>query len=78
MRRAFGTGVHISYIVLEYVHSDVCGTSHVASHPEKENYVTFINDYAMYVWIYFLPCKFDVLSLLRSEKPNLRLKQKRR
>jgi hypothetical protein len=70
-RRAFGTGVHSSKEILEYVHSDVWGPSPVASHSGNEFYVTFIDDYSRYVWIYFLPHKSDVFITFKKWKAQV-------
>jgi hypothetical protein len=46
----------------EIIHSDVWGMSHVLSHAQYRYFVTFINDYNCFTWVYFLRSKADVFS----------------
>jgi hypothetical protein len=59
----FGVGVHDSKEILVYVHSDVWGKSPTPSHSGKEYYVSFVDDYTRYVWIYFMRLKSEVFSI---------------
>ena len=59
-RHAFGVGTHSSKEMLEYIHSDVWGPSPIPSHSGKLYYVSFIDDYSRFVWVYFLHNKSDV------------------
>ncbi|KAL2622484.1 hypothetical protein R1flu_002689 [Riccia fluitans] len=61
-RSAFSVGTHRSTEVLEYAHSDVWGKSPVPSHFGKEYYISFIDDYSRYVWVYFLHHKSEVFA----------------
>ncbi|KAL2612986.1 hypothetical protein R1flu_024678 [Riccia fluitans] len=61
-RSAFGVGIHRSTEVLEYVHSDVWGKSPISSPFGKEYYISFIDDYLRYVWVYFLHHKSKVFA----------------
>ncbi|KAL2623656.1 hypothetical protein R1flu_003861 [Riccia fluitans] len=61
-RSAFGIGIHRSTEVLEYAHSDVWGKSPIPSHSGKEYYISFIDDYLRYVWVYFLHHKSEVFA----------------
>ena len=65
-RSAFGVGVHSSKEVLEYIHSDVWGKSPTPSHSRKEYYVSFIDDYSRYVWIYFMHEKSEVFTIFKK------------
>jgi len=42
------------------VHSDVWGISPVISHARYKYFVTFIDDFSRYTWVYFLRAKFEV------------------
>lgn len=72
-RSAFGVGIHSSNDRLEYIHSDVWGKSPVSSHSGKDYYVSFIDDYSRFVWIYFLHKKsdvFDTFKIWRAQVEN--------
>ncbi|KAL2653778.1 hypothetical protein R1flu_021906 [Riccia fluitans] len=58
-RSAFGFEIHRSTKVLEYAHSNVWSKSPIPSHSGKEYYISFINDYSRYVWVYFLHHKSE-------------------
>ncbi|KAL2630081.1 hypothetical protein R1flu_014767 [Riccia fluitans] len=62
-RSAFDIGIHCSIEVLEYVHSGMWDKSPVPSHCGKEYYVSFINDYSRYMWVYFLHHKSEVFAI---------------
>ena len=47
----------------EIVYSDVWGASPIISHGQNRNFVTFIDDYSQFTWIYFLRSKADVFSV---------------
>ncbi|KAG6544450.1 hypothetical protein Mapa_014088 [Marchantia paleacea] len=65
-RKVFGVGTHSSKELLEYVHSDVWGPSPKASHSGKWYYVSFIDDYLRFVWVYFLTQKSEVFATFKS------------
>lgn len=44
----------------ELVHTDVWGISPVISHQHHKYFVTFIDDYTHYTWVYFLRSKSEV------------------
>jgi gag-polypeptide of LTR copia-type/GAG-pre-integrase domain/Integrase core domain len=59
---------------LELVHSDVWGPCPVVSSKGYTYYVTFIDDFSHFVWIYFLKHKSDVVhafTLFKSQAENL-------
>ncbi|KAL2630872.1 hypothetical protein R1flu_015558 [Riccia fluitans] len=68
---AFGVGIHHSTEVLEYAHSDVWGKSPVPSHSRKEYYISFINDYSRYMWVYFLHHKSEVFAIFVKWKAQV-------
>lgn len=50
----------------EIIHSDVWGMSHVLSHAQYRYFVTFIDDYSRFTWVYFLRSKADVFSTFKT------------
>lgn len=55
---------------LELVHTDVCGPIIVSARDGYEYYVTFINDYSRYEYVYLIHCKsetFDKFKEFRVE-----------
>ena len=50
----------------DLIHSDVCGISPVISHVNYKYFVTFIDNYTRYTWIYFLRAKSEVLSVFQQ------------
>eukprot|EP00268_Persea_americana_P059265 TRINITY_DN7252_c0_g2_i3.p1 TRINITY_DN7252_c0_g2~~TRINITY_DN7252_c0_g2_i3.p1 ORF type:complete len:904 (-),score=94.40 TRINITY_DN7252_c0_g2_i3:300-3011(-) len=49
----------------DIVHSDVWGIAPVISHSHYKYFVTFIDDYSRFTWIYFLHAKSDVFSVFK-------------
>ena len=47
----------------DIVHSDVWGIAPVIPHSHYKYFVTFIDDYSRFTWIYFLHAKSDVFSV---------------
>jgi hypothetical protein len=50
----------------DVVHSDVWGISPVISHARYKYFVTFIDDFSRYTWVYFLRSKSEVLSVFQT------------
>lgn len=50
----------------EIIHSDGWGISHVISHAHYRYFVTFIDDYSRFTWVYFLCFKADVFSIFQT------------
>lgn len=50
----------------EIVHSDLSGMFSVESLGRKRYYITFIDDFTRYAWIYFLQNKSDTFEILRN------------
>ena len=48
------------------IHSDVWGITPVISHANYKYFVTFIDDYSKYTWIYFLRSKSEVCSVFKK------------
>ena len=61
-RISFGTGVHISQGILDYIHSDLWGPASESSLGGATYMLTFIDDYSRKVCAYFLKHKSDVFS----------------
>ena len=67
-RMKFGTAIHDTKGILDYVHSDVWGPSKTASMGGKHYYVTFVDDYSRRVWVYSLKKKDEVLGCFLNWK----------
>jgi hypothetical protein len=50
----------------EIIHSDVWGMSPIISHAQYRYFVTFIDDYSRFTWVYFLRSKADVFSTFQT------------
>jgi len=50
----------------EVIHSDVWGISPVISHAQYKYFVTFIDDYNRFTWIYFLRSKSEVFQVFQT------------
>ncbi|KAL5850870.1 hypothetical protein ACOSQ4_008883 [Xanthoceras sorbifolium] len=60
-RVKFGTAIHDTKGILDYIHSDVWGPSKTASLGGKHYYVTFVDDFSRRVWVYTMKSKDEVL-----------------
>ena len=49
----------------ELIHSDVWGTVPVVSHAHYKYFVTFIDDFSRFTWVYFLRAKGEVFSVFQ-------------
>lgn len=49
----------------DLIHSDVWGMAPVTSHANYKYFVTFIDDYSRFTWIYFLHSKDEVFSVFK-------------
>jgi hypothetical protein len=50
----------------EIIHTDVWGVSPILSHTQYRYFVTFIDDYSRFTWVYFLHFKADVFSIFQT------------
>jgi len=50
----------------EIIHSDVWGIALVISHPQYKYFVTFIDDYSLCTWIYFLRTIAEVFTAFQT------------
>jgi hypothetical protein len=62
----FPSGAHRASTCFEMIHSDVWGMSPAASHAHYKYFVTFIDDYSRFTWIYFLRSKSEVFSMFQK------------
>ncbi|GJX27363.1 transposable element [Tanacetum coccineum] len=62
-RVKFGTTIHKTQGILDYVHSDVWGPSKTISLGGRHYYVTFVDDFSRRVWVYPLKTKDEVLGV---------------
>ncbi|GKD92676.1 retrovirus-related pol polyprotein from transposon TNT 1-94 [Tanacetum coccineum] len=62
-RVKFGTSIHKTQGILDYVHSDVWGPSKTRSLGGRHYYVTFVDDFSRRVWVYTLKTKDEVLGV---------------
>ena len=67
-RLKFNTSSHVSKGILDYVHSDVQGTSPIASLLGSLYFVSFIDDHSRKFWVYMLKRKFDVFDMFKQWK----------
>lgn len=59
----FYSSTHKSMSSLELVFSDVWGPSLVVPHLDNKYYVSFINSFSCFTWLFPIQCKSDVYSL---------------
>lgn len=64
-RVKFTTSKHKSRRLLDYVHTDVWGPAKVASKGGSRYFVSFIDDYSRYAWVYFLKHKNEVFETFK-------------
>ena len=59
-RVKFGTVIHNTEGILDYIHTDVWGPTKTASLGGKHYFVTFVDDFSRRVWVYTLKSKDEV------------------
>ncbi|KAG8472196.1 hypothetical protein CXB51_036507 [Gossypium anomalum] len=67
-RVRFTKGIHNTKGTLEYIHSDLWGSSRVPSRGGANYMLTFIDDFFKKFWAFFLKQKSDVFSAFKSWK----------
>ncbi|KAL2622534.1 hypothetical protein R1flu_002739 [Riccia fluitans] len=77
-RSAFNVRIHRSIEILESTHNGVWSKSPIPSHSGKEFYVSFIDDYLRYVWVYYLQHKSEVFATFVKWRAKWRLKLERK
>ena len=74
----FGTAIHQTRGILDYVHTDVWGPTKTASLGGRHWFVTFVNDYSRRCWVYTMTKKSEVLDLFVEWKKRLELQTRRK
>ena len=59
-RVKFGTAIHNTEGILDYIHTDVWGPTKTASLGGKHYFVIFVDDFSRRVWVYMLKSKDEV------------------
>ena len=59
---------------LELVHSDVCGKMNTPSLGRGEDFLTFIDDYTHYTWVYVLKQKSETFNKFQNWKALIETK----
>ncbi|KAE8730408.1 BTB/POZ domain-containing protein NPY2 [Hibiscus syriacus] len=67
-RVKFGTAIHDTKGILDYVHSDVWGPFKTTSLGGTHYYVTFVDDFSRRVWVYTMKTKDEVLGFFLKWK----------
>ena len=67
----FKTTTHKTEEVLDYVHTDVWGPIRVASLGGTMYFVTFIDDYSLKVWVYFMRHKLETFAKFKLWKTKV-------
>ncbi|KAI5338265.1 hypothetical protein L3X38_017536 [Prunus dulcis] len=67
-RVRFGTAVHQTKGIIDYVHLDVWGPTKTASMSGKHWFVTFVDDYSKKSWVYTMKHKDKVLNIFLNWK----------
>lgn len=67
-RVKFGTAIHNTKGILDYVHSDVWGPSKTPSLGGNHYYVTFVDDFSRRIWVYAMKTKDEVLGIFLKWK----------
>ena len=50
----------------DIIHNDVRGPASILSHAHYKYFVTFIDDYSRFTWVYFLRSKSEVFTVLKT------------
>ena len=56
----FGTAIHNTKGILDYIHTDVWGPTKTASLGGNHYFVTFVDDFSRRVWVYTMKSKYEV------------------
>ena len=77
-RVKFGTAIHDTKGILDYVHSDVWGPSKTTSLGGKNYFVTFVDDFSRRVWVYTMKAKSEVLGIFIKWKKMVETQTERK
>ena len=72
-KKPFGVG-HRENELLVLIHSDVCGPLSVKIYNNEDYFVTFIDGYSRYAYVYLISHKIEVLSCSRKNKAEVEKK----
>ncbi|CAL9031518.1 unnamed protein product [Prunus brigantina] len=67
-RVKFGTAIHHTKGILDYVHTDVWGPSKNASWGGSHYFVSFVDDFSRRIWVYTMKRKDEVLKIFPKWK----------
>ncbi|KAE8701188.1 Detected protein of confused Function [Hibiscus syriacus] len=67
-RVKFGTTIHNTKGIVDYIHSDVWGPSKTSSLGENHYFVTFVEDFSRRVWVYSMKSKDEVFRIFLKWK----------
>lgn len=70
-RVKFGTAIHNTKGILDYVHSDVWGPAKTPSLGGRHYFVTFVDDFSRRVWVFTMKNKDDVLGIFLKWKAQV-------
>ena len=68
MKKTFPSSERKAKIILEIIHSDVCGPMSSSSLSGSVYYVSFIDEFYRKTWIYFMKKKYEVFSKCKEFK----------
>ena len=64
-RKPFGSGIRAD-VPLQVIHSDICGPMNVKKRHGTSYFITFIDDFTRYGYIYLISHKHEALSCLKA------------
>ena len=62
--------VNVSKGVLDYIHSDLWGSSPTISYGGEKKYVLFVDEFSRKVWVYIIKRKDDVFNIFKQFRVN--------
>ena len=65
-RQKLKSCTHTGKGILDYIHLDAWGPSHIVSFGEASYFVTFIDEYSRKVWVFFIKIKADVFGVFKQ------------
>ena len=77
-RARFGTAIHNTNGILDYVHSNAWGPTKTPSIGGRHHFVTFVDDFSRRVWVYTMKNKNDVLGVFLKWKSHVENQTRRK
>ena len=77
-RVKFGTTIHNTEGILDYIHTDIWGPTKMASLGGKHYFVTFVDDFSRRVWVYTMKSKDEVFETFLVWKKMVENQTKRK